>query len=86
VVYALTVLIHGVWNFFAVFTGIAKVGAAFPLPSDPLLTRLAPWVLLGMAVMMLTALFSMNRVLLRQEKTSATPPVLPPPLPYMEMG
>lgn len=85
-VYALTVLIHGIWNFFAVFLGIAQVGVDFPLPADPLLTRLAPWILSVMAGLMVAALFSMNRSLERSQKGRGTPPALPPALPYAEMG
>ena len=81
-VYTLTVITHGAWNFFALLMGIGMVGTEWPLASNPALTSTAPWVLLGLAVLMAIALFIMNRTLLQEEKCGGIPPALPPPLAF----
>jgi hypothetical protein len=80
-VYALTVALHGTWNFFAIFMGISQVGADWVLPADPILSQAAPWVLAGLALALLAVLFAVNRLLRRRESIFLPPPVLPPPLP-----
>jgi hypothetical protein len=73
-IYVSTVLLHGLWNFFAVLMGIGQVGADFAVSVDPLLTQSASWVLAGLALLLLVILVLMNRKL----RTAALPPPIPP--------
>ena len=70
--YILTVLIHGVWNFFAVMMGLQTI-TGLPVSGFSALAGAASWVLLGMALFMLIALFLFNRHL----RSATTPPPLP---------
>ncbi|HOW92515.1 MAG TPA: PrsW family glutamic-type intramembrane protease [Anaerolineaceae bacterium] len=74
-IYILTVLIHGAWNFFAVMMGLQTI-TGLPVSGFSSLGASASWVLLGMALFMLIALVLFNRRLRRA--------VAPPPLPAME--
>lgn len=76
VTYFLTVLIHGVWNLFALFMGLSQLGSEFPLPVNPVLASSSVWVLAAMFILMLAALFLFNRKLRQQ-----APPPLPPEIP-----
>lgn len=78
--FALTVALHGIWNFFAVFLGISQIGTEWPLPTNPALSAAAPWVLSGLTLVILVSIFAMNRHLRREEKEILVPPILPPPL------
>lgn len=71
-IYILTVLLHGLWNFFAVLMGIGQVGVEFAVSIDPVLTQSASWVLAALALLLLAILIFMNRKL----RTA----VLPPPI------
>jgi len=70
--YILTVLIHGAWNFFAVMMGLNTI-TELPISAFSALGISASWVLLGLALFMLIALFLFNLRLRR----AATPPPLP---------
>lgn len=80
-IYIFTVILHGLWNFFAVLMGIGQVGVEFAVSVDPLLTQSASWVLAGLALLLLIVLVFMNRKL----RIAALPPPIPstafPPIP-----
>jgi hypothetical protein len=75
VTYTITVLIHGVWNLFALLMGISRVGTEIPITVDRALLAASTWVLAAMFVLMLAALFLFN---LRLRHRSSAPPPLPP--------
>jgi hypothetical protein len=74
--------VHGVWNFFALLSGL---GSSFDFFSNsPLstLSNLAPWVLGLLFIVMLALLFLMNQKI---RSASALPPSIPP-LPLETIG
>jgi RsiW-degrading membrane proteinase PrsW (M82 family) len=77
ITYILTVLVHGVWNLFAMLMGLNMVGDELELNVNPVLTASAPWVLVALAFAILAALFLLNRHL----RHAQTPVSSPPPLP-----
>jgi hypothetical protein len=71
--YTISVLLHGAWNFFALLMGLHSLGDLMPRIISPALSGAAEWVLVGLAILLLSALIGFNLYLRR--KTS------PPPLP-----
>jgi hypothetical protein len=76
-IYILTVIIHGIWNFFALIMGISQVGDELSISIAPLLAHSAAWVLAGLAVLLLAVLIIMNRRLRAAELPPLVPPVVP---------
>ncbi len=76
-VYILTFVIHGTWNFFALILGISQVEDELSISIAPLLAHSAAWVLAGLAVLLLAALIHMNRRLRAAELPPFVPPVVP---------
>lgn len=71
-VYAGVVLLHGLWNFFALLIGFSSV----PLTLSADLSSLAnavPWILGLLAIWMLTLLFVLNRKLQAENPPLSTP-------------
>jgi hypothetical protein len=72
-VYLGVIVLHGLWNFFAVLSGLN--GLVFPIDSK-LINTLMPishWVLVGLAAVMATIVLLFNRHLRKE----SIPPVLP---------
>jgi len=78
-VYILTVLLHGTWNLFALLAGLREAGDQFQTLVNPGLAAASPWVLGGLAALMLAGLFFANFKLRPDE----TPLMLPPELPQV---
>lgn len=78
-VYILTVLLHGTWNLFALLAGLREAGDQFQTLVNPGLAAASPWVLGGLATLMLAGLFFANFKLRPDE----TPLMLPPELPQV---
>ena len=78
-VYILTVLLHGTWNLFALLAGLREAGGQFQSLVNPGLAAASPWVLGGLAALMLAGLFFANFKLRPDE----TPLMLPPELPQV---
>lgn len=83
-IYILTVVIHGLWNFFALLMGVGQVDVEFIIPVNSILTQSSVWVLAGLALVLLATLVVMNRRL----RTAGFPPLVPPaenyPIAYSE--
>lgn len=77
--YVLTVLVHGLWNFFAILMGLSQVSTQLSLPIDPGLVDLAIWGLAVISVLLMVALILMNRMLRNRARPRF---VVPPPVPY----
>jgi uncharacterized Tic20 family protein len=74
IAYGTSVLIHGVWNLFALLMGLHMAGDAFPSIVDPAWSQASVWVLTGITIFLLLGLIGFNLYLRR----SSTPPPLPP--------
>jgi len=86
VTYLVSMSMHGVWNFFALLSGLGTNLDLFANSSLAVFSNYAPWVLGVLFAAMLAVLFLMN---LRIRSTSALPPALPPllpPLPFESAG
>ena len=72
-IYLAMIIVHGLWNFFAVLMGLNSI--VFPIEYEWVgtLMPLSQWALLGLAAVMIAGLLLMNR---RLQKESP-PPVLP---------
>lgn len=77
VVYILTVLVHGSWNYFALLSGLREAGGQFQTLVSPGLAAVSPWVLGGLAALMLAGLIFTNLKLRTREIPSTPPPELP---------
>jgi hypothetical protein len=68
-----TIVLHGIWNFFALLMGLNSV--VLPIESDLIrsLMPISKWVLCGLAVVMVAVLLLINRHLQKEAK----PPLLP---------
>jgi len=85
-IYLLTVLMHGIWNFLAVSTGIGSLATENMLVFFASLAPIAPWIMGGMALLFLGSLILMN-LRLRVTAAAVPPPPLPPPFePLTENG
>jgi len=78
VTYLVSMSMHGVWNFFALLSGLGTNLDLFANSSLAVFSNYAPWVLGVLFAAMLAVLFLMN---LRIRSTSVLPPALPPSLP-----
>lgn len=86
--YIITVLAHGLWNFFAVLMGITQVGTQLSLPVDSSLLDFSVWGLAGISLLLAVTLILMNYKLRNRTRYQGTPPpvpvdcglVVPPPL------
>jgi hypothetical protein len=76
VTYLISMSLHGVWNFFALMSGLGTNLQIFANLSLTGISSIAPWVLGGLFVAMLAALTLMN-----QRIRSTQFPPFPPPLP-----
>ncbi|KAF0111287.1 MAG: hypothetical protein FD147_1038 [Chloroflexi bacterium] len=70
-VYLASVTIHGVWNFFALLFGLGPNLNIPTIPSFATLSIASPWILVVIALWMITILFAMNRKL----RIESIPPV-----------
>jgi len=82
VTYLVSMSLHGVWNFFALLSGLGTNLDLFANSSLAAFSDYAPWVLGSLFAMMLFLLFLMNQ---RIRSTSPLPPPIPP-LPIESMG
>jgi hypothetical protein len=73
-VYLASVSIHGIWNFFALLYGISPLLNMKTLPSIIGFSSAAPWILVVIAVWMVTMLYAMNRKL----RSDNIPQIIPP--------
>jgi hypothetical protein len=71
--YAGVVLLHGIWNMFAIFMGLNSMTLPISSPLIGTLMNNSTWILGGLAVLMLLLLLGMN-FKLRKENT---PPKMP---------
>jgi hypothetical protein len=78
-VYLLNVLMHGMWNFLAVSTGIGALAGESSPAFFASLAPIAPWIMGGLVLLFLALIVLMNRHL-KLTDTAALPPQLPPPL------
>ena len=78
-VFILTVLLHGTWNLFALLAGLREAEGQFQTLVNPGLAAASPWVLGGLATLMLAGLFFANFKLRPDE----TPLMLPPEIPQV---
>ena len=72
--YAGVVLLHGVWNMFAIFMGLGSMSIPMSSPILAALMTSSTWILGGLAVFMLVLLLGMN-FKLRKENYPPTLPV-----------
>jgi hypothetical protein len=82
VTYLISMSLHGVWNFFALLSGLGTNLDLFANSPLAAFSKSAPWVLGALFVGMLAMLFLMNRKI----RSTSTPPPLIPPLPVESMG
>jgi len=75
VAYLISMSLHGLWNCFALLSGLGSNLAVFANSSLVTISSYAPWVLCILFVAMLGMLFFMNRKLRRT--SSYPPPLLP---------
>ena len=68
-----SVLIHGVWNFFALLMGIGQTLTQLPFEASKPSSVAAPWILVMIAGWMFALLIQINRKL----QSGKTPPSLP---------
>lgn len=78
--YILTVLVHGLWNFFALLMGISQVGTQLSLPIDTSLADFSIWGLVGLGVLLFATLILMNHNL----RTRTNKQTVPPPVPVYQ--
>ncbi len=79
--YVLTVLVHGLWNFFAILMGLSHVGTQFSLPINPGLVDFSIWGLAGISLLLIVTLILMNLML----RNKASPQfIVPPPIPVVD--
>lgn len=74
VTYLISMLLHGVWNFFALLSGLGTNLDFFSNLSLTAFSGYAPWVLGTLFAGMLAALYFMNRKVL----SAQVPPLIPP--------
>jgi hypothetical protein len=74
IIYLVCVLLHGIWNFFALLFGVESKITSSLLENSTFWSAIAPWVLGLLFVSMLLFLFIFNRKLCK----SCTPPPIPP--------
>lgn len=77
VTYVVSMTIHGLWNFFALVSGLGTNIELFTHSSLAPLSMIAPWVLGSLFAGMMLILFYMNHKI----RSTATPPPPIPPLP-----
>ncbi len=81
-VYLISMTLHGLWNFFALVSGLGTNLDLFAQSSFAAFAGSAPWVLGALFVGMLFMLFFMNR---RIRLSTSQPPAIPP-LPLESIG
>lgn len=80
IAYLVAVFLHGAWNFLAITVGISSIAGDNSLSFLRWLSPAAPWIMAGLAVVLIGLLILINTSLRRQQ-TSMTPPQLLPPMP-----
>lgn len=80
ITYLVTVIVHGIWNLFALLMGLNTIGGELSLAVSPTLTAAAQWVLIGLSLAMFAALIFMNAHLRKEKPHNDSPPPMPIPM------
>jgi hypothetical protein len=76
----LVVILHGAWNFFALLVGVGPLLDPAIFSSIISVGKFAPWIMVGLVVLLFLLLINMNLRLRCQSAVSPVPPQLPPQL------